>query len=67
MKTLSFESVSTKQSRIAAQARTCPDMVFTTLLTTLHHHIDIDCSRPWAGPFANGLGSSSTSGAAHTA
>ena len=36
MKTLSFESVSTKQSRIAAQARDGPDMVFTTL----HHHID---------------------------
>ena len=38
MKTLSFESVSTKQSRIAAQAKDCPDMVFTTL----HHHIDIE-------------------------
>ena len=36
MKTSRFDNVSTKQARIAKQARTCPDMVFTTL----HHHID---------------------------
>ena len=41
VKTLSFDSVSTKQSRIAAQAKDCPDMVFTTL----HHHIDIEWMR----------------------
>ena len=38
MKTQSFVDVSTKQERIAEQARACPDMAFTTL----HHHIDLD-------------------------
>ena len=38
METSSFDAVSTKQARIAELARTCPDMVFTTL----HHHIDLD-------------------------
>ncbi len=38
METSSFDIVSTKQARIAELARTCPDMVFTTL----HHHIDLD-------------------------
>ncbi len=44
MKTPRFDSVSTKQSRIAEQARACPDMVFTTL----HHHIDLEwMDRAW--------------------
>ncbi len=38
VKTQSFVDVSTKQERIAEQARACPDMAFTTL----HHHIDLD-------------------------
>ncbi len=38
METSSFDIVSTKQARIAELARTCPDMVFTTL----HHYIDLD-------------------------
>ena len=38
MGTQSPESVSTKQTRIAKQARECPDLVFTTL----HHHIDLE-------------------------
>ena len=38
MKTPRFDNVSTKQARIAEQARACPDMVFTTL----HHHIDLE-------------------------
>ncbi len=44
MKTSRFDSVSTKQARIAEQARACPDMVFTTL----HHHIDLEwMHRAW--------------------
>ncbi len=38
METSSFDIVSTKQARTAELAKTCPDMVFTTL----HHHIDLD-------------------------
>ncbi|MDE0241695.1 MAG: group II intron reverse transcriptase/maturase [bacterium] len=41
MKTPRFDDVSTKQARIAEQARACPDMVFTTL----HHYIDRDWMR----------------------
>ena len=36
VKTQGFDSVSTKQERIAEQAGACPDLVFTAL----HHHID---------------------------
>ena len=38
VKTQSFVNVSTKQERIAEQARACPDLVFTAL----HHHIDLE-------------------------
>ncbi len=38
VKTQSFANVSTKQERIAEQARACPDLVFTAL----HHHIDLE-------------------------
>ena len=45
VKTPRFDNVSTKQARIAEQARACPDMVFTTL----HHHIDRDwMHRAWS-------------------
>jgi len=44
VKTPCFDSVSTKQARIAEQARACPDMTFTTL----HHHIDLEwMGRAW--------------------
>ena len=38
VKTQSFADVSTKQERIAEQARACPELVFTAL----HHHIDLE-------------------------
>ena len=41
MKTQSFASVSTKQARMAEQARACPELVFTAL----HHHIDLEWMR----------------------
>ena len=45
VKTQGFDSVSTKQERIAEQAGACPDLVFTAL----HHHIDQEwMHRAWS-------------------